>query len=112
MVLGHWVEMRSISQAQGAVKELAKLLPDTAVRIVGDRMETVAVSDLRVGDVVRVRQGARIPVFVLHPADGADRSGITRYRPLGIRRDNPRATRGKHLPLRQLPADRRGDGHR
>src|SRR5262249_16102205 len=45
MVLGHWIEMRSISQAQGALKELAKLLPDTAVRIVGDRMETVAVSD-------------------------------------------------------------------
>ena len=62
MVLGHWVEMRSIAQAQGALKELAKLLPDTAVRIVGDRMETVAVSVLRVGDVVLVRPGASIPV--------------------------------------------------
>ena len=69
MVLGHWVEMRSISQAQGALKELAKLLPDTAVRLVGDRMETVAVSDLRVGDVVLVRPGASIP------ADGAVRDG-------------------------------------
>ena len=37
MVLGHWVEMRSISQAQGALNELAKLLPDTATRLVGDR---------------------------------------------------------------------------
>jgi len=35
MVLGHWIQMRSTSQAQGALKELAKLLPDTAVRIVG-----------------------------------------------------------------------------
>jgi Cu2+-exporting ATPase len=69
MVLGHWVEMRSISQAQGALKELAKLLPDTAVRIVGDSMETVAVSDLRVGDVVLIRPGASIP------ADGAVKDG-------------------------------------
>ncbi len=69
MVLGHWVEMRSISQAQGALKELAKLLPDTAVRLVGNRMEAVAVSDLRVGDVVLVRPGASIP------ADGAVRDG-------------------------------------
>jgi Cu2+-exporting ATPase len=69
MVLGHWVEMRSISQAQGALKELAKLLPDTAVRVVGDRIETVAVSDLRTGDVVLVRPGASIP------ADGVVRDG-------------------------------------
>src|SRR5215470_3818199 len=61
MVLGHWVEMRSISQAQGALGELAKLLPDTAVRIVGDRTETVPVSDLRVSDVVLVRPGASVP---------------------------------------------------
>jgi Cu2+-exporting ATPase len=61
MVLGHWVEMRSITQAQGALKELAKLLPDTAVRIVGDRTETVAVSDLSTGDVVLVRHGAGVP---------------------------------------------------
>jgi cation transport ATPase len=46
MVLGHRVEMRSISQAQGALKELAKLLPDTSARIVGDRIETVAVPAL------------------------------------------------------------------
>jgi Cu2+-exporting ATPase len=61
--------MRSISQAQGALKELAKLLPDTAVRIVGDRIETVAVPDLRVGDVVLVRPGSSIP------ADGAVKDG-------------------------------------
>jgi hypothetical protein len=45
VVLGHWIEMRSIAQAEGAVNELAKLLPDTAIRIVGNRTETVAVSD-------------------------------------------------------------------
>src|SRR5690348_11763168 len=36
MLLGHWIEMRSINQAQGALAELAKLLPNTATRIVGD----------------------------------------------------------------------------
>ena len=69
MVLGHWLEMRSISQAQGALKELARLLPDTALRILGDRTETVAVSDLRTGDLVLVRPGASIP------ADGLVQDG-------------------------------------
>jgi len=69
MLLGHWVEMRSIAQAQGALKELAKLLPDTAVRIVADRTEEVPVSDLRDGDVVLVRPGANIP------ADGVVQQG-------------------------------------
>src|SRR5262249_54737523 len=69
MVLGHWVQMRSISQAQGALKELAKLLPDMAVRIDGERMETVPVSDLQIGDVVLVRPGASIP------ADGVVKDG-------------------------------------
>jgi Cu2+-exporting ATPase len=69
MVLGHWIEMRSISQAEGAVKELAKLLPDTAERVVGDRTETIAVSELRDGDVVLLRPGAGVP------ADGVVRDG-------------------------------------
>lgn len=61
MLLGHWIEMRSITQAQGALKELAKLLPDRATRIAGEKTEDVAISDLRDGDVVLVRPGARIP---------------------------------------------------
>ena len=69
MVLGHWIEMRSISQAEGALNELAKLLPDEATRVVGDRLETVAVSALAVGDVVLVRPGSSIP------ADGIVRDG-------------------------------------
>lgn len=69
MLLGHWIEMRSIAQAQGALKELAKLLPDTAVRIVGEHTEEVAVSELRNGDLVLVRPGAGIP------ADGIVRQG-------------------------------------
>jgi Cu2+-exporting ATPase len=69
MLLGHWIELRSISQARGALKELARLLPAAAVRIVGDREEEVPLSDLRDGDAVLVRPGARVP------ADGVVRSG-------------------------------------
>ena len=69
MLLGHWIEMRSISQAQGALKELAKLLPDTAVRLHAEHQQEVSVSDLREGDLVLVRPGARVP------ADGIVRDG-------------------------------------
>jgi Cu2+-exporting ATPase len=69
MLLGHWIEMRSIFQAQGALKELAKLLPRTAVRIVRDGEEEVPIERLREGDLVLVRPGASIP------ADGVVRSG-------------------------------------
>ena len=61
MILGHWIEMRSISQAQGALKELAKLVPDTAERVVGEKTEQVAVSDLVENDVILIRPGASIP---------------------------------------------------
>src|SRR5690606_34377362 len=61
MLLGHWIEMRSISQAEGALSELAKLLPDTAVRVVGERLEDVPVSALQEGDLVLVRPGASVP---------------------------------------------------
>jgi Cu2+-exporting ATPase len=71
MLLGHWIERRSITQAQGALKELAKLLPDRAVRIVEDRVEEVAVSDVRDGDLLLIRPGAGIP------ADGVVREGET-----------------------------------
>jgi len=61
MLLGHWLEMRSIGRASGALRELAKLLPDTAERIRDGKTETVPVSALREGDVLLVRPGASIP---------------------------------------------------
>lgn len=62
MLLGHWIEMRSIRKASGALQELAKLLPDTAERIDQEgNHETIAVSDLSNGDLVLVRPGASIP---------------------------------------------------
>lgn len=69
MLLGHWIEMRSITQAQGALKELARLLPDRATRVDGDRLEDVAIATLRDGDLVLVRPGGRVP------ADGAVQDG-------------------------------------
>lgn len=69
MLLGHWIEMRSIFQASGALRELAKLLPSTAQRIVGDQIEEVPISALVDGDLVLVRPGASVP------ADGVVRSG-------------------------------------
>jgi Cu2+-exporting ATPase len=62
MLLGHWLEMRSVRQASGALNELAKLMPDTAERIHhGDMTETVAVAELKHGDILLVRPGASIP---------------------------------------------------
>jgi len=62
MLLGHWLEMRSVRQASGALSELAKLMPDTAERIHdGDRSETVSVPELQTGDLVLIRPGASIP---------------------------------------------------
>jgi Cu2+-exporting ATPase len=63
MLLGHWIEMRSIRQASGALNALAKLMPDTAERINKDgSSESVPVSQLNTGDTVLVRPGAGIPV--------------------------------------------------
>ena len=70
MLLGHWIEMRSIVQAQGALNELAKLLPNTATRINNEGVkEEVAVSDLKKGNLLLVRPGESIP------ADGVVQKG-------------------------------------
>ena len=61
MLLGHWIEMRAVSAASGALKELAKLLPDTAEKFVGERTETVTLDQLTVGDIVLVKAGAKVP---------------------------------------------------
>jgi len=61
MLLGHWLEMRSIAQARGALAALAELLPDTAERVIDAGTESVPLAALELGDVVLVRPGARIP---------------------------------------------------
>src|SRR5438874_13371825 len=79
MILGHWLEMRAISQARGALNALAALLPDIAERINGTEIQTVPLSQLRVGDVVLVRPGTRVPAdgIVIEGAADVDESMIT-----------------------------------
>ncbi|MFZ5623233.1 MAG: heavy metal translocating P-type ATPase [Gemmatimonadota bacterium] len=96
MLLGHWIEMRSIAQAQGALAELAKLLPTMAERIVvdgtGERVEEVPVTALREGDLVLVRPGARIA------ADGVARDGHSTV--------NEAMVTGESRPVEKHPGDR------
>ncbi|MDQ4006245.1 MAG: hypothetical protein M3135_08115 [Actinomycetota bacterium] len=62
MLLGHWIEMRSIGRASAALAELARLLPDTAERVTeGGGTAEVAISELEADDVVLVRPGGRVP---------------------------------------------------
>ena len=62
MLLGHWLEMRSVRQASGALNELAKLMPDTAERVQDDgSVQEVGVGELAAGDMVLVRPGASVP---------------------------------------------------
>ncbi|HMN08444.1 MAG TPA: heavy metal translocating P-type ATPase, partial [Gemmatimonadaceae bacterium] len=95
MLLGHWMEMRSISQAQGALGELAKLLPDVATRVHGEgadeQIEEVAVDDLRIGDTVLVRPGASIP------ADGVVRAGQSSV--------NEAMITGESAPVHKTPGE-------
>src|SRR5690625_245536 len=61
MLLGHWIEMRSLAQTTSALDSLAALLPDEAEKVDGDEVVTIAPADLVVGDVVIVRPGAAVP---------------------------------------------------
>ncbi|MDV8022674.1 heavy metal translocating P-type ATPase [Rhodococcus sp. IEGM 1330] len=61
MLLGHWIEMRSLAQTTSALDSLAALLPDTAERVAGDDVVTVSPDQLQLGDVVVVRPGGRVP---------------------------------------------------
>jgi P-type Cu2+ transporter len=92
MSLGHWIEMRSIMQAQGALSALAELLPDAAERVTAGGTERVPLGALQVGDVVLVRPGGRVPADGV-VADGAadvDESMIT----------------GESRPVPRQPGDR------
>jgi Cu2+-exporting ATPase len=92
MLLGHWMEMRAIGQARGALAALAELLPDEAERITGSGIETVPVGALQVGDLVLVRPGGRVP------ADGAIFEGEVEV-------DESMVT-GESKPVAKRPGDR------
>jgi Cu2+-exporting ATPase len=96
MLLGHWLEMRSISQAQGALGELAKLLPNTATRLTGEgageRSEEVPIDALRDGDVVLVRPGQNVA------ADGLVITGESAV--------NESVLTGESRPVSKKPGDK------
>ena len=79
MLLGHWIEMRSLAQTTSALDSLAALLPDEAEKVEGDATVTVAPSDLQVGDVVVVRPGGRVPADgrIVQGSASMDESMIT-----------------------------------
>ncbi|MFB7842619.1 heavy metal translocating P-type ATPase [Microbacterium sp. NPDC056052] len=89
MLLGHWIEMRSLAQTTSALDSLAALLPDQAERVDGDDVELVAPAELRVGDVVLIRPGGRVPAdaMVVDGSANVDESMIT-----GESRAVPRTT--------------------
>jgi Cu2+-exporting ATPase len=80
MLLGHWIEMRSVTQARGALAELAKLMPDVALRLdaTGETTE-VPIHELVTDDLVLVRPGARLPAdgIVTEGESSVDESMIT-----------------------------------
>lgn len=61
MLFGHWLEMRAVSGARGALKELSKLLPDTAEVIRNGKTEKISLSELRENDMILIKPGAKIP---------------------------------------------------
>lgn len=70
MLVGHWIEMRSVMGASRALEELSKLMPSTTTRIKDDgTTEEVSLKSLRSGDLVLVRPGEKIP------ADGSVQDG-------------------------------------
>ena len=79
MLLGHWVEMRSLAQTTSALDSLAALLPDEAERLIGDEVEAVAPATLRVDDVVIVRPGGSVPAdgVIVDGAAEIDESMVT-----------------------------------
>ena len=79
MLLGHWVEMRSLAQTTSALDSLAALLPDEAEIVRGEEVHKISPSDLEVGDVVVVRPGAGVPAdgVIISGAASMDESMIT-----------------------------------
>ncbi|WP_254766028.1 heavy metal translocating P-type ATPase [Salinilacihabitans rarus] len=91
-LLGHWIEMRSVRRASGALDELAALMPETAERITDDgETEEVRVDDLETDDLVLVRPGSNVP------ADGVVEEGASNVSEALIT--------GESRPVKKEPGD-------
>ena len=80
MLLGHWIEMKSVLGASGALEALVRLLPATATRVEADGSYTeVPVSELKVGDRVLVRPGDKVPIdgLIMKGRSSFDESMLT-----------------------------------
>ena len=79
MLLGHYLEMKAVQGAQSALRELAKLLPDTAEVLRGEKTMSIPLSEVRVGDLVVIRPGGRMPTdgLVTKGASHVDESMMT-----------------------------------
>src|SRR5712692_8281778 len=80
LLFGHWMEMRSVSSASGALRELVKLIPPTANRVRNDgSIEEVATASLVVGDAVLVRPGEKVPIdgVVIEGASSVNEALVT-----------------------------------
>ena len=63
MLIGHWIEMKSVMGASGALEALVRLLPSTAHRLMPQgEIEEVAIADLKPGDHVLVKPGEKVPI--------------------------------------------------
>ena len=79
LLLGHWLEMRAVRGTAGALRELVKLIPPTANRIVGDQVEEVPTAEIHAGDLLLVRPGEKIPIDgeVVEGQSGVNEAMIT-----------------------------------
>lgn len=92
MLLGHWIEMRSVMSASNALEKLAELLPGKAHRVNADgSTEDVLVEELRVGDYILIKPGEKVP------ADGIVVEGKTNI--------NEAMLTGESLPVEKQTAD-------
>lgn len=80
MLLGHWIEMRSLAQTTSALDSLAALLPDEAERVEGETAVTVSPAELRVDDLVIVRPGGSVPAdgMIVDGSAAMDESILTK----------------------------------
>ncbi len=91
MLLGHWLEMSAVQNAGSALNEMARLLPDTAIKVKDDELVEVAVTELRAGDLLLIRPGARVP------ADGQVVQGNSLV--------NESMVTGESVPVAKQPGD-------